>query len=227
MELHQLNLVMRNSVEIHNLIKVTMDLLQKQKTVFIHHKTNKAESEFKMNVAISRNNAVNELSKPGSDISTELLTRNKESHEENHEEMSSILKLGLDEAQAVIESVLKKDNAGATNFLNAAAGFFGYGRRAGENMITTKFFYTAMDKTGHKISTKKPTLFEVEGKSDFQKIISLIAIFEERQIKKEKHVVLHFDSATNAIPKIFVFALAHHFRMQDRITSNYAAFTHY
>ena len=220
MELHQLNLVMRNSVEIHNLIKVTMDLLQKQKTVFIHHKTNKTESEVKMVVPISRNNAVNELSKPGSDINRELNSRKKESHEQNHEERSSVLKLGLDEAQAVSESVLKKDDGVVTNFLNAATGFFSFG----QNKTTTKFHYAAVDKTGHKITTKKPVLCEVEGKSGFQKIISLIAIFEERQVRKGEHVVLHFDTTTNAIPEIFVFAFAHHFKMQDKMTSNYKVF---
>ena len=81
MELHKLNLVIRNSVEIYNLIKVTMNLLQKQKTVFIHHKTNKTEREVKMDVPISRNNAVNELSKPGSDITTELPSKKKENDE--------------------------------------------------------------------------------------------------------------------------------------------------
>ena len=224
MELHQLNLVMRNSVEIHNLIKVTMDLLQKQKTVFIHPKTNKTESEVKMDIPMSRNNAVDELSKPGSDIDTELPSRKKETHEENHEERSSILRLGLDEAQAVTESVLKKDDRVVTNFLNRAAGFFRYGRHVGENKTTTKFLYAAVDKIGHKISTKKPALCEVEGKSGFQKIISLIAILEERQIKKGEHVVLHFDTAANAIPEIFLFAFAHHFKMQDKITNNYKAF---
>ena len=47
MEVHQLNVVMRNSVEIHKLIKVTMDLLQKQKTVFIHQKTKKWKMRLK------------------------------------------------------------------------------------------------------------------------------------------------------------------------------------
>ena len=219
MELHQLNLVMRNTVEIHNLIKVTMDLLQKQKTVFIHHKTSKTESGVKMDIPMSRNNTVNELSKPGSDIYTELPSRKKESHEENHEESSNIVKLGLDEAQAVAESVLRKDDGVVKTFLNAVAGFFTFGG----NKTTTKFLYAALDKTGHKISTKKPALWEVEGKSGFQKIISLIAIFEERQIKRGEHVVLHFDTATNAIPEIFLFAFAH-LKMQDEITNNYKAF---
>ena len=220
MEVHQLNIVMRNSVEIHNLIKVTMDLLQKQKTVFIHHKTNKKESEVAIDAPISRENAANELSKPGSDIDTELPSRKKESHEENQEENSSTRKLGLDEAQAVSESLLKKDYGVVTNFLNATAGFLSFGK----NKTTTKFLFAEVDKTGHKITSKKPVLYEVKDKGGFQKIISLIAIFEERQIKKGEHVVLHFDTSTNAIPEIFFFAFVHHFKMQDKIINNYETF---
>ena len=216
MELRQLNLVMRNSVEIHKLIKVTMDLLQKQKTVFIHHRTNKKESEVKMAVPISRNNAVNELSKPNSDVNTELPSAKKKILKENHEESSGIVKLGLDEAQAVSRSA----DGLVTNFLNATADFFS----SGERKTTTKFLYAAVDKTGHKIATQKPVLCEVKGKTGFQKIISLIAIFQERQIKNGEHVVLHFDTATNTIPEIFLFVFGYHFKMQDKITNNYEAF---
>ena len=220
MELHKLNLVMRNSVEIHKLIKVTMDLLQKQKTVFIHPKANKTEREIKMDVPLSRNNAVSELSKPGSDIIIELPPRKKERHEENHEESSNIPNLGLDEAQAVTESVLKKGDGVVTNFLNTAVGYF----RSSENKTTTTFHYAGMDKTGHNISTKKPVLCEVKDISSFEKVISLIAIFEVRQIKKGEHVVLHFDTATNAIPEIFLFAFSRHFKIQDKITNFYEEF---
>ena len=201
-----------------------MDWLQKQKTVFIHHKTNKTENEVKIEVPIFRDNTVNKLSKPGSDINTELPSRKKEIHEEQHKESFSIpLKLGLDEAQAVTESVLEKDDGIVTatkKFLKASARGFGFGGKK----TTTKFLCAAVDKTGHKISTQKPALYEVKEKSGFQKIMSLIAIFEERQMKKGEHVVLHFDTATNAIPEIFLFAFARHFKMQEKITNDYETF---
>ena len=82
------------------------------------------------------------------------------------------------------------------NFLKTAAQFLGSGGRK----TATEFLYATVDKTGHKISTKKPALCEVGGKSSFQKVISLIAIFEERQIRRGEHIVLHFDTAANAIP---------------------------
>ena len=219
MKLYQLNLVMRNSVEIHDLIKVTIDLLQKKKTVFIHHKTNKTENGVKMGEPIPRKN---ELSKPSSGISTELPSR-KINILEYHNESSSIPKLGLDEAQAVSESVLETGDGvvTATKYLvRAVARSFSFGGKK----TTTTFHYAAMDKIGHKISTKKPALCEVVAKSSFQKLICLIAIFEERKIKTGEHVVLHFDTTTNAIPDIFHFAFAHHFDIQDKVTNNYKAF---
>ena len=109
----------------------------------------------------------------------------------------------------------------ATKYLvREAARSFSFGGKK----TTTTFHYAAMDKIGHKISTKKPALCEVVAKSSFQKLICLIAIFEERKIKTGEHVVLHFDTTTNAIPDIFHFAFAHHFDIQDKVTNNYKAF---
>ena len=224
MELHQLNMVMRNSVEIHNLIKVTMDLLQKQKTVFIHQETKKIENEGKTDIPTPKSKHANELSKLASDTSTELPSRKRDPLD-YHEESSSIPTLGLDEAQAVSESVWETGDGVITttrNFLKTAARGFSFGG----NKTTTKFHYAVVDKPGHNISTKKPELCEVAGKDDFQKVISLIAIFEERHIKRGEHIVLHFDTATNAIPvpDTFFFLFKHHFKIQDKITNNYKAF---
>ena len=47
MKLFQLNRVMRNSLEIHNLVKLTTDVLKKEQTIFIHQKGNKMESKLK------------------------------------------------------------------------------------------------------------------------------------------------------------------------------------
>ena len=83
------------------------------------------------------------------------------------------------------------------------------------------FQFAAASKTEHKIRSKKPAFFEVGTKSDFQKVLSLIAIFKHREINKGKHVVLHFDSATNEIPNILLFPIAHHFDKKEKLTNNY------
>ena len=106
------------------------------------------------------------------------------------------------------------------NFLKTAAQFLGSGGRK----TATEFLYATVDKTGHKIRPKKPALCEVGGKSSFQKVISLIAIFEERQIRRGEHIVLHFDTAANAIPTSFSFVFAYHFGIQEIVTNKYEAF---
>lgn len=117
-------------------------------------------------------------------------------YEDTHKyskENPSILKLGLDEALAVVGSI----------------------KRTGDEGVKTanKFLFAAADKIGHKISSKKPSVFELGDKSDFQKILSLIVIFEKRQIQKSEQVVLHFDTGANEIPNNFLFTFEHHFRI--------------
>ena len=119
---------------------------------------------------------------------------------------------------------MKKDDGVFTNFLNAGARVFVCDRSVEENKTITSFLYEKVDKTGHKINTKKPVLWKVGDKSDFEKVVSLVAIFEERQLKRGEHVVLHFDIATNAIPDTFHFVFKHHFKIEEKITNNYKAF---
>ena len=111
--------------------------------------------------------------------------------------------LGLDEAQAITGSLVKVSNDG--------------------NKIVTKFTYAAANETGHKISSKRPTLFELEERSEFQKILSLIAIFEKLDIRNKRHVLLHFDTS-NEIPSTLQFIFKHHFAINENVTNNYQDF---
>ena len=212
MKVYELNLVMRNSMEIHDLVKLTTDVLQKR-TVFIHqeHKNLKSKpiihehrcgnyKSLKSNIC--KKETVKKLAKPRPDIDAKLPPRQTDPHEYSKDK-PSIPAFGLDEAQAVSRS---------------ATG-------AGDKGIKTisKFIFAAADKTGHKIRSKKPAFFEVGDKSDFNKVLSLIAIFEHREIYKEEHVVLHFDTTTNGIPNIFLFPLIHHFDIKEKLTSEYQA----
>ena len=66
--------------------------------------------------------------------------------------------------------------------------------------------------------------FELGKKSDFEKILSLIAIFEERKIKRGEHVVLQFETGIKGIPDIFLFVFAHHFNIKEKVTNKYEEF---
>ena len=230
MKLYQLNRVMRNSVEIHNLVKLTTDVLQKQKTVFIHQEDQKSELKTNTrNESVFPTNAVTKLRKTGPQITAKLPSRQRNanqypkeklgSHEvkavptsvkgtryrdESRKENPSIPKLGLDEAQALSGSVRGTDDGGVKTI--------------------SEFLFAAAEKTGHKISSEKPTFFELGDKSDFQKVLSLIAIFEEREIERSEQVVLHFDTGSNEIPDSFFFIFAQHFKIQDKITKKYEEF---
>ena len=221
MQLYNLTRVMRNSVEIYNLINLTADILMKQKTIFLHQKDSNMKSKVKVDQLEPVKSTIKESSLLSSDINTRR-SRQTDSHE-YHKEYSSVPQLGLDQAQAVSGSMLRVGDEVVTTwmkFVNAVAVFFGFG---GNKTIIT-FLYAAADGTGHKISTGKPALFELGSKSDFQKVISLIVIFEKREIRRGEHVVLHFDTATNEIPNTLLFVFARHFRIQEKLTNKYEAF---
>ena len=215
MKLYQLNWVMRNSVEIHNLVKLTVDVLGKQPTIFNYDEVNKVESEYKTYVDESGKNTTIESPNHGPDI-TPKVSSNQTDPDEYRKQKPSIPKLGLDEALANLTSA-EAPNAESIS-----------GRKVIDLSIRTtiksNFLFEKADRTGHKVSSRKPAFLEIGNRSDFQKILSLIAIFEERKITRSEHVVLHFDTATSVIPDIFLFAFTHHFNIKEKVTNKYEEF---
>ena len=242
MKVYELNRVMRNSVEIHNLVKLTTDMLRKQQTVFVHPEDQKIKSELKTSTrheSVSETNTETKLPKSGPQITAKLTIRQRDANQypkeklrfdeakvvpaslqgtRNRDEFSeenpsipsispsipSIPKLGLDEAQALSGSLKETDDGGTKTI--------------------SEFLFAAAEKTGHKISSEKPKLFELADRSDFQKVASLIAIFEKREIERSEQVVLHFDTGSNEIPDIFFFIFAQHFKIEEKIANKYEQF---
>ena len=238
----ELKRVMRNSIEIHDLVQLTKGVIQK-KTDFVHEEDNieqkrtieqKAESHGffrRLTKNMKSREFRTKLPEPPSDITAESLSRRKDSHKYPKE------KLELDEAETVPASVKRTHDADARKYpkenlsipklgLDEAQAVSGFNQRTSNKgaRITSEFLFAAVDKTGHKISSKKPTLFELGGKSHFQKIQSLIAIFQKRQIQKSKQVILHFDTGVNEIPGNLFFTFEHHFQIQGKVTKNYKEF---
>ena len=230
MKLFELNRVMRNSVEINNLVKLTKDVIHKE-TIFVHNII-KRKSESSILTENRKSKVLRAtLPKLSSDIAAKLPSRTKTPHEYPKE------KLELVEAKAVPGSLKKTHDGDTHNYptenpsipklgLDEAQAVSGFTQSTGNKGVRTisKFLFAAADKTGHKISSKKPSLFELGDKNDFQKIQSLIAIFQKRQIQKSKQVVLHFDSLVNEIPDNFLFIFEHHFKIQRKVTKNYKEF---
>ena len=107
--------------------------------------------------------------------------------------------IGLDEAQAIIGSPMENDTGG--------------------NRTVSNFVYEEVDNIGHEIETERPRLFELGDEKEFEKILSLVAIFETLLTTKGKQVVLHFDTDTNVIPSALRFAFDHHFENIKHTTS--------
>ena len=207
MKTHQLTLVMRNSREIHELIAATKKILSEEKTIYIHqddskadHKEKRADREEKASQINDSKKVAKENQEVFENSPNEVTSRQKDRQDYSEETP----KLGIDEAQAIAGSLAGMGNDG--------------------NKTITKFTYASANETGHKISSQKPALFQLEERSGFQKVLSLIAIFENLDIYNKDHVVLHFDTVNDGIPRNLQFIFEYHFGIHEKVTNNYQEF---
>ena len=200
MKTHQLTLVMRNSREIHELIAATKKILSEEKTIYIHQDDSKADREEKASQINDSKKVAKENQEVFENSPNEVTSRQKDRQDYSEETP----KLGIDEAQAIAGSLAGMGNDG--------------------NKTITKFTYASANETGHKISSQKPALFQLEERSGFQKVLSLIAIFENLDIYNKDHVVLHFDTVNDGIPRNLQFIFKNHFGIHEKVTNNYQEF---
>ena len=207
MKTHQLTLVMRNSREIHELIAATKKILSEEKTIYIHqddskadHKEKRADREEKASQINDSKKVAKENQEVFENAPNEVTSRQKDRQDYSEETP----KLGIDEAQAIAGSLAGMGNDG--------------------NKTITKFTYASANELGHKISSQKPALFQLEERSGFQKVLSLIAIFESLDIYNKDHVVLHFDTVNDGIPRNLQFIFEYHFGIHEEVTNNYQEF---
>ena len=200
MKTHQLTLVMRNSTEIHELVAATKKILSEEKTVYVHQDNNKPSLESGNSQVKSTGNTANQSKKVSNNSLNDLISIRKDRQVYPEETP----KLEIDEAHAITGSL-------------AEIG-------SGDNKTISKFRYATAGETGHKISSKKPLLFELEDGNEFQKVLSLIAIFEKLNIRNKRRVLLHFDTLRDEIPSNLQFIFEHHFGIHEKITNNYQEF---
>ena len=199
MKTHELTLVMRNSTEIHKLAAATKTMLSEEKTVYFHEDDSKADQEEKASQIITSGNSAKEIQEVSESPHNEVTSR-----EDRRGYLEEIPKLGIDEAQAITGSFAEIVSGGSKT--------------------VTKFTYAPADETGHNINSKRPALFELEEGTRFQKVLSLIAIFEGLDIRNKRHVLLHFDTANDEIPSTLQFIFEHHFGIREKVTNNYQEF---
>ena len=199
MKIYDLTLNMRNSIEIHQMVEATKEVLKEEKTVFIHPKGSKRSLQL-INI---KENSNSDKSVSMQENPRQPTFESKHEFAGQPEENSSNSKMGLDEAQAIIGSP-EVDASGRSS-------------------TESKFVYAEVDKTGHQINTKRPVLFELEDKEEFHKYLSLAICLKKLFTLRKKYVVLHFHTETNVIPSALRFAFEH-FNIKKYITTTYKEF---
>ena len=194
MTTHYLTWNMRNSVEIHQLVETTKEVLKGEKIIFTNPKYSKANDQL-----IKRESTISNEFVSIQGNQQELEFEPKPEIKGHSVEISKNSRLGLDEAHAIIGSPILNDNDG--------------------NTTESSFAYAKVEEIGHKIETGKPALYELADDEEFQKNLSLAAIFEQVGISS-KYVVLHFHTETSAIPSATRFALEHVNRITKKVTSS-------
>ena len=218
MEKEQLTLVMRNSVEISNLVRVTQGFLQEEPTIFQYQREKKQAMDQGKEREISVPKT--SITPPSSDKAI----------------IDNQLEAGIDKQPPLKLPALDPSEKQEKFFsgkltVDEAFGFAGIprGNDKDKNKIVNWFTYQPSKGTGHKIHVKLPGLLEVTfDATEFQKVLSLKVAFEKLNISSSNannsHVVLHFsDSRTTEIPKLFEMAFRF-LNKSDHVTSKYQEF---
>ena len=249
MKQHYLKLNMRNSKEIYELVEATKEVLKEKQTVFYDSKpdskNDKMGDEIKKKKESKESSEENlrRPSRPSKQKYHQKLGAEPKVIIKGHSlENYSNTKMGLDGAEAIkgLPMVTREENKDGSkdeskqqsvkNYgdssmgLEDAQAIIGSpkGNDADGNSIVSSFTYEEVKGIGHKIETERPLLFELGDKKEFEKSLSLVAIFKELLIKNSRHVVLHFDTDT-AIPSALRFAYDRHFN-NIKISTNYKEF---
>ena len=213
-----LTLVMRNSIQIHNLLEVTKEFLenvatryelQEEPKVYLQHKNYAQQTKKKNNTNKNEENmATQQYPKSALDTRKDSETTVK----------GSVLKFGA--------SYLELDEAFDYAGIRTANGDNG-------SKIENNFIYEKATHIGHGAESKLPVLFELhQYENKFQKVLSLAAVFENMQIAScnanSKHALLHFNF-NNDMPKLTLKLLdlkRHHYQadITTKVTSSYKEF---
>ena len=220
MEREELTFVMRNSVEISNLVRVTQGFLQREPTIFRYQR----EKKQAINQDKGRERSVLKLK-------TSIIPSNSNKSIIDKQLAGSIDKQPSLKVPA-LDPLEKQEKVFVGKLaVDEAFGFAGIprGNDKDKNKIVNRFTYKPSKGTGHKIHVKLPELLEVTfDATEFQKTLSLKDAFVKLNISNSnannKHVVLHFsDTRTNEIPKLFEMAFRF-LNKSDHVTSKYREF---
>ena len=224
MTTEELDLVMRNPVQINHLISVTQNFLKEEKTKYQYPLTKPASKD----LANQKKEYANEsavLLKPKKvvkKIASQVEHQDQPSNSKS-EDTGKSRSDAEDQTQFVVTN-FEAEEAFATAQLPKASD-------GDETVIVNQYRYEESMEIGHNVSSDNPKLFEVDfqdtGKSSFAKLCALKCTFQEINIhnsnSNNKHVILHFDHSTNGIPELLAHTFQH-LRIKDQVTNNYQDF---
>ena len=241
-----LTLVMRNSIEINNLIWVTQNFLKEQETIYRHPR-----KEYASKISTNLNRSVTELTVSASNSKVKRKIKinpfklfKKKAPSLNNQEQQRFEKATCKATKHIEEKFscdgkssknvkIQEDNLLKNFGIDEAFGLAGMPRASKDdiNIIVNTFRYITSKSIGHDINSLYPKLFEVEYENTeeytFEKYIDMVEIFKNLNIKNSdsnnKHVILHFDSSTNEIPK-FLTPIIDYFKINHKVTNNYKDF---
>ena len=209
MQKKTLTLVMRNSMQIHNLLEVTKEVLE---GVATRYKLNEKKKK--------------DLREEKYDHKT-----NKESNSDKSEsEVVTVIK----QSKTSASERLKTSSLFAASRLELDEAFYHAGtptaHDADGSKIENRFKYEEAKQIGHEVKSKLPILYEVYCYDNaFEKVFSLTVVFEKLQLAlstaNNKHVMLHFN-VNNEIPRLTfkLFDVKHNTKLTDKVTYSYEDF---
>ena len=210
-----LKIVMRNSMQIHNLLEVTKEFLENVATRY--------ELQVKEKENLQQENNENQT-KQEKDTN-----KNKES---TAMQQSTKPVLGrLKDSETTLESSLAE--FGAFNLeLDEAFDFARVPQATDDNesQIENRFKYEKAAHVGHRVESALPIVFELcSYDNEFQKILSLAAVFKNLNIDSItancKHVLLHFNVNNDISWLGFkLFDLKYNTEVTNKVTNSYNDF---
>ena len=210
-----LKIVMRNSMQIHNLLEVTKELLENVATRY--------ELQGKKKENLQQENNENQTKQEKD--------RNKNKESTAMQESTKPVLGRLKDSETTLESSLAQ--FGAFNLeLDEAFDFARVPQAADDNesQIENSFKYEKAAHVGHRVESALPIVFELcSYDNEFQKILSLAAVFKNLNIDSStancKHVLLHFNVNNDISWLGFkLFDLKYNTEVTNKVTNSYNDF---
>ena len=210
-----LKIVMRNSMQIHNLLEVTKE--------FLENVTTRYELQGKKKENLQQENNENQTKQEKD--------RNKNKESTAMQQSTKPVLGRLKDSETTLESSLAQ--FGAFNLeLDEAFDFARVPQAADDNesQIENSFKYEKAAHVGHRVESALPIVFELcSYDNEFQKILSLAAVFKNLNIDSStancKHVLLHFNVNNDISWLGFkLFDLKYNTEVTNKVTNSYNDF---